>query len=1124
MTVVICPHCSAQVPAGFKFCGECGNKLTLQAASPAAPAAVVPAQVTPAAPRAQKRDEFRDVTVLFADVTGFTALSEHLDPEALHALMNECFDGLGRIVQNHGGHIDKYIGDSIMALFGAPTAHEDDPVRAGEAALAMQAFLGSFKGPGSSQSQPAFRMRIGINCGLVLAGSIGTEGKRDYSVMGDAVNTASRLEGQAAPGTILVSDAFKRRVERQFQFTGPREYSLKGKDRPVTGWQLIREGGDDAAQSATAPRRFFTGRQAEIAQIVGLFSERAAHGKSLWIDIRGPLGIGKTHLVEEALRHLPGRAALHVVSRPATRLRPFALARRTLLAIAAHLTGRKSPAQSREEFLSALVPVSQDLQPYETALWYLAAPDSLSLKVPDPDPLTFRRTVERGLERLLANIAEQLPQAVLVLDAFDLADAETMRFFEAAYRAGTRRLPPVIATARTEEKALRQSTAIVGLGPLAPRDAEFVALHAASGSAIDTPVLRSILNRAQGVPLFILELVRSILEDAPVADGGPGQMLSSLPSSLLGVMSSRLDRLDVEKRDALAQCAAQGIEFSADVALLVWRERGGQPEALALHLKDLEDRAFIEATDRETRRYAFSQALMQNACYDSMLKRDRRTLHKDVAAALILQSGGVLSVSPELLSTHYELSEQWLDAAMQNLRAGNRAADLYANADAIARYERALKALAEHGEKGEPERRLAFDAHRGAALVHLRVGRYIDVERDASAMLTQAHDVHETAEAVRLKAQSLLHRGDLNSAGDLLMQAEHSLDELLVISSHANENGGVACHVFFDLADLSFRKGNNDNARGYIARCRSIVPAACPELLRLDILEGRVAHTEGRFKDAVDLYRRAHASAAGAGSLSEEALTSNYMGNAARDVGHYEDAERYFACALDIWTRVGLTESIAGAHNNLANLAISRGDAARAELHYGLALNAFEEIANAAGTALARTNLAILAIEQNRPADGLRNAAEAKALLQASGNRMLLGLASVVRGEALLAAGDALEAEKEFAWILSEYERSNHPLAVAGARRGQGRAALVRGDTRAALTPLSEALSLYELLAREQEAGRTELFLARAFELAGDHEQARQFLRSAYQRFDRIGAKADLARADAALSQIAAGE
>lgn len=1144
---IVCPTCQAEVPAGFKFCGECGTKLASPVASPQ-PQASAASSRTGEAPRTAAlppRDEFRDVTVLFADVTGFTSLSEDLDPEQLHGVMNACFDALGRIVQAHGGHIDKYIGDSIMALFGAPTAHEDDPIRAGEAALAMQAFLETFSPP-SVPTQRAFRMRIGINCGLVLAGAIGTEGKRDYSVMGDAVNTASRLEGRARPGSILVSDAFKRRVAHHFAFTGPQTLDLKGKDKPITAWELQREASASESAPGQASSRVFVGRARELDVLTGLLASSTHAPSPLWIDLRGPLGVGKSHIAAEALRASAPLRGLHVVCRPTTRLRPFALAKRLLLALAADFSGRATPPATRESFLSALAPVRGDLEPYESALWYLAAPDTLALKAPDPDPLTLRRTLERGLERLLQNVAahgigargdtrspgsdsrrDATRARVLIIDAIDLADAETLEFLDAIYAKG-RALPPVITTARESTPPRSQSCQTLTLPPLSPTEAEELARRAAENAALPDETLHDILARAQGIPLFILELVRSVLEAAP--DEAPGAASSQLPSSLLGVMSARLDRLAPGQREALAQCAVQGVDFSADVALRVWSAKGGDAAALALHLRDLEERGFIESQRHAGRRYAFTQALMQNACYDSMLKRDRRALHREVASGLIAHAGGANSVSPEQLATHYELSEQWIAAAEQNLRAGDRAAGLYANSEAISRYERALKALSVEGSPGENLRALAYDAHRGAALVHLRVGRYGEVESEAGAMLTRARDVRQRAEGVRLMAQARLQRGDTGAATQLLHQAERELEPLLAEAASAPQDettGGammVACHLFYDLADLNFRKGGNESASSYIRRCRALVPKACPDALRLDILEGRVAHMQGRFQEAVDLYERAHRTASGLGSLSEEALTSNYMGNAARDVGRYDDAERFFVRALDIWTRVGLTESMAGAHNNLANLAISRGDAATAQMHYGLALQAFEQISNAAGTGLARTNLAILAIEQGRAEDALANAAAAKTLLAASANRVLLGLAAVVKGEASLCAGRIEEAAQEFAWILSTYDAAQHPLAVAGAKRGQGRVALLEGRPQAALPSLAEALALYERLAREQEAGRTELFLARAHETCGDPSAASALLRHALARFEKIGAGSDLARAQDDLHRLARAE
>ncbi|MEQ1715154.1 MAG: adenylate/guanylate cyclase domain-containing protein [Hyphomicrobium sp.] len=1122
MTQDNCPSCGAAVPQGSKFCGECGLRLA-PAAAAQTEAAPVPSPPAPAQPSPSQRDEFRDVTVLFADVTGFTQLSERLDPEALHALMNDCFVGLGRIVQAHGGHIDKYIGDSIMALFGAPTAHDDDPLRAGEAALDMQRFLTAFAASHTDAGGCPFQMRIGINSGLVLAGSIGTEGKRDYSVMGDAVNTAARLEGQARPGSILVSADFKRRVDRHFAFGPEQAFALKGKEKPVAAFELLGDAQENRTSSATARPRPFAGRARERAVIESAL-KAVAGGASRWLDVRGPLGIGKSHLVEAALSGRSSRTALWIVARPATRMRPFALARRLLFAVYQRGSGDTGPPLTREAFAAALIPNMRGLEPYLNALWYLAAPDALNLKTPDPDPLTFRRTLEGGLKRLLANVAAAEPRLVIVLDAYDLADTETQNFFESAWLSSSRALPSVVTTSRQEGAPLRQSTGSLTLDRMPPADAEHLVALIAGAKPLGPNMVRNILARADGVPLFIIELVRKVQEDAGASAVDEALATPALPSSLLGVMISRLDRLEPERREALAQCAVQGVDFSRPVALNVWLKRGGTPEALGGHLADLEHRHIVQSQDRDGQRYAFTQALMQNACYDSMLKRDRRALHRDVAAALVAETGGAQGVSPELLATHYELSEQWLEAAGQNARAGSRAAELYSNADALARFARALKALREHDSGTENERKIAYAVYRGAAQVHLRIGSYLDLESDAQEMMRLAHSVEERAEAGRLMAQGRLHRGDLESAEHFLSEARVSLAVKTPAADTHSAQGlapatprdgtGVACHILYDLADLSFRRGNNKAARDLISECRAIVISDCPELLRLDILEGRVAHTEGRFHDAVTLYERAHGAAAGAGSLSEEALTSNYMGNAARDVGHYEDAERYFARALEIWTRVGLTESMAGAHNNLANLAISRGDARRAEHHYSLALEAFEHISNAAGTALALTNLSILAIEEGRADKAIRNAAQAKALLLSSGNRMLLALAGVVHGEALLAAGRPHDAHGEFAWIRENYDESNHPLAIAGALRGQGRAELARMDAEAALGPLVASLALYERLARQQEAGRTELYLSEAYRLSGDRAKASRCLSSARTRFKTIGAVTDLARAE----------
>ena len=198
----------------------------------------------------------------------------------------------------------------------------------------------------------------------------------------------------------------------------------------------------------------------------------------------------------------------------------------------------------------------------------------------------------------------------------------------------------------------------------------------------------------------------------------------------------------------------------------------------------------------------------------------------------------------------------------------------------------------------------------------------------------------------------------------------------------------------------------------------------------------------------------------------------------------------------------------------MANLAISRGDSSRAHFHYSAALDAFGQIGNAAGTALSLTNLAILSIETGAFEVAVEQASQAKAELLRSGNKVLLGLCAVVKGEALLEAGRCDEAAQEFAWVLGAFDASNHPLAIAGAERGTGRVALELRSAPNAVAALERALALYTRLAREQEAARTELYLARACQRAGQATDARAWLDNARRRFKAIGAIHDLDRAD----------
>jgi tetratricopeptide (TPR) repeat protein len=291
-------------------------------------------------------------------------------------------------------------------------------------------------------------------------------------------------------------------------------------------------------------------------------------------------------------------------------------------------------------------------------------------------------------------------------------------------------------------------------------------------------------------------------------------------------------------------------------------------------------------------------------------------------------------------------------------------------------------------------------------------------------------------------------------------------------------------------------------------------------MIRADMLEGKIHHAAGHFTEATRLYADAYKAADRAGSLSDRARASNSLGNASRDRGQYAVAQDYFLGALELWERTGDVECIAGARNNLGNLAMSQGDFAAAREHHRQSLAVCCDIGNVQGAALAQANLAILSIEEGDGPGAMTAAKEAIVTLGDSGNVLLRGLVLVVLGEAQLECGDAVRARSVFEQVVSEFEERQHPLAIAGARRGIGRVALAQGAYEQAVDELTYAISVYELLTREQEATRARLFLAETHWRMGKEERAKTELDQARKRLKRIHATRDVLKADQLLREM----
>jgi class 3 adenylate cyclase len=301
-----CPACAAEAPPQARFCMECGTSLgdAPEAAPSPSPAAGPAALHLPAAESSQPTldggqlpEERRTVTVLFADLSGYTAVAEQMDPEAVKGLVDRSLQRLGQEVERYGGTVDKYIGDNVMALFGAPVAHEDDAERAVRAALGMQQAMGELNAELEASHDVALALRVGLNTGEVLAGAVGD---RRYTVIGDTVNVAARLQAAGRPGSVTVGEATWLETREAIEYRELEPLALKGKANPVPAWEAV------ALRAATPVRRDVStsssplvGRDTELALLGSLYAQVERERRPQLVTIVGEAGVGKSRLLAE---------------------------------------------------------------------------------------------------------------------------------------------------------------------------------------------------------------------------------------------------------------------------------------------------------------------------------------------------------------------------------------------------------------------------------------------------------------------------------------------------------------------------------------------------------------------------------------------------------------------------------------------------------------------------------------------------------------------------------------------------------------------------------------------------------------------------------------------------------
>jgi len=654
--VAPCPSCGSETGVGAQFCASCGHRLDRAAG---------------------KEEERKVVTVLFADLTGSTALGEQLDPERLRALLSEYFAAMASVIESWGGTVEKFIGDAVMAVFGIPSMHEDDAERALRAALEMQARLREMNPELRERHGVQLAMRIGVNTGEVLAGT----GSDQFMVTGDAVNVAARLQQTAEPGHALVGERTYFATQGAFAFEPLKQRALKGKSLPVPTWLLVGIAELVRPRGVPGASTVLVGRERELDLLENLYRATLDEARPRLVTIVGEAGIGKTRLTEEFLVRARSDARPPVVY--TGRCLPYGQgitywALREMLWGAADIllddTAPVAGEKLRRLILELLDGSGGEVREAERVMFALATTAGISLTDNPLDrmsPESIGEELGLAWPRLLSALAARRA-VVVVIEDLHRAESPLLDMMEHLVSRSTGSVL-LMATARPELADVRP-------GWSSRRGMSQVALEPLTGANVEelldrllpqvgTELREKISGTAEGNPFFAEEIVGHLIDEGVLAREGE-QIVEAhsdapvtIPDTVRALLAARVDALPRDEKRTLQDAAAVGRTFWLSTLESM---RGGAP--MRGVLSRLEDKGLIVVRPTSSLpgqvELSFRHGLTREVAYQSIPKGRRAKAHADVARWIEQLAGDRRQEYVDLLAYHYESAARPEDAAL----------------------------------------------------------------------------------------------------------------------------------------------------------------------------------------------------------------------------------------------------------------------------------------------------------------------------------------------------------------------------------------------------------------------------------------------------------------------------